>query len=107
MRASVWNNFIERLPADIKPLASSEIEKLSSWQMNGREIKNVINMAVAWSRKRKEALSVEMVQDLISLVSPMARRESETDLLGERKNRYQNGTKTSAVDELRKNLLDL
>jgi hypothetical protein len=106
MRAQVWNNFVERLSEDEGILSPDDVKRLSLWKMNGREIKNAINLSVAWCRKKNLPLTVEAVEDLIPLVNPTASNEQDgqKQVNGE----HVNGTKIfTPSDELGINLLDI
>ncbi|KAK5657169.1 hypothetical protein OQA88_3226 [Cercophora sp. LCS_1] len=73
-RVRVWNNFIERVPEDVGSLSPSDVARLATWRVNGREIKNILNMAVSWYRKKGE-FSVNSIETLIKTICPSARRE--------------------------------
>ncbi|KAK3322969.1 hypothetical protein B0H66DRAFT_473807 [Apodospora peruviana] len=73
-RALVWQNFINRVPEDVGSLTATDVTRLAKWRVNGREIKNILNMAVSWYRKKGE-FSVESVETLINTICPSARRE--------------------------------
>ncbi|KAI1778048.1 P-loop containing nucleoside triphosphate hydrolase protein [Hypoxylon cercidicola] len=76
MRKQIWSNFNQRLPEDIERLTPPALEKLSTWQMNGRQIKNAMNMTVSWCRRTKESLNLETVEDVIRLTCPSAVAEA-------------------------------
>ncbi|KAI3322075.1 P-loop containing nucleoside triphosphate hydrolase protein [Xylariaceae sp. AK1471] len=78
MRVRVWQNFVERLPESLRTLTVADIESLGKWKLNGREIKNVMNMTVALCQKSDKRLSVDAVEDLIALASPFASKELDT-----------------------------
>jgi len=73
----VWQNFIDRIPEDVGSLTATDVARLAAWRVNGREIKNILNMAVSWYRKKRQ-FSVESVETLIKTICPSARREDHT-----------------------------
>jgi len=75
MRVRVWENFVERLPGDVGTLGAAALDALAVWKINGREIKNILNMAVSWCRKKKCPLAPDVVEHLIATIYPSARRE--------------------------------
>ncbi len=75
-RARVWQNFVERLPENLGTLSPSAVAQLARWKINGREIKNILNMSVSLCRKRNTQLSLEFVENLIPVICPTARKES-------------------------------
>lgn len=70
MRKEIWHIFNSRLPSDMEQLGAQELQRLSTWQMDGRQIKNATNLAVDWCRMKKERLTVEVVEDIIGLSCP-------------------------------------
>ncbi|KAI0179371.1 P-loop containing nucleoside triphosphate hydrolase protein [Hypoxylon sp. FL1284] len=76
MRRQIWSSFNARLPDDVGRLGAPALDKLSTWQMNGRQIKNAVNMTVSWCRKTKERLSLDTVEDVIRLTCPSAVAEA-------------------------------
>lgn len=76
MRVRVWENFVERLPSDVGILSPSDIERLAVWQINGREIKNILNMSVSWCRKKECSLTVDAVENVIMTISSTAKKET-------------------------------
>ena len=77
LRVRVWENFIERLPEDVGTLSSADVARLATWQINGREIKNILNMSVSWCRKKKRLLTLEVVESLLTTICPSASRHGE------------------------------
>ncbi|KAK0641739.1 P-loop containing nucleoside triphosphate hydrolase protein [Cercophora newfieldiana] len=73
LRIRVWQNFVDRLPEDVGSLSSEDIAQLATWRVNGREIKNILNMAVSWYRKKGE-FSVESIETLIENICPSAKK---------------------------------
>ncbi|KAK3381212.1 hypothetical protein B0H63DRAFT_396710 [Podospora didyma] len=111
MRMRVWRNFVEDVSKQLSALSDADITELAKWEMNGREIKNTINLAVAWCQNNGLPLSLDAVEDLIALVSPFATKKSENSselLLGNGVAAAVNGAKTtSATEGLEESLLDL
>ncbi len=75
MRARVWKNFVERLPEGLGTLSDADVDILSAWKMNGREIRNTMNMVISWCQKHDETLSAGAVEDLIAFVNSFATKE--------------------------------
>ncbi|KAM0425258.1 hypothetical protein ACHAPT_009576 [Fusarium lateritium] len=44
-RKQIWSNFISRLPPESIDLSDSDLENLSAWSINGRQIKSAIKTA--------------------------------------------------------------
>ncbi|KAI0892467.1 P-loop containing nucleoside triphosphate hydrolase protein [Annulohypoxylon nitens] len=76
MRKEIWGIFNHRLPADVQRLPESALEKLSAWKMDGRQIRNAMNMTVSWCRKKGKPLDLETVEDIIQLACPSAIKET-------------------------------
>ena len=77
LRVRVWQNFIERLPEDVGTLSPVDLVRLAMWEINGREIKNILNMSVSWCRKKKRLLTLEVVENLLTTICPSASRHRE------------------------------
>lgn len=77
MRAKVWENFMERLPEGFPRLGPADVAQLAQWNINGREIKNVMNMAVSWCHKSEIPFTLDSIEDLLSAVNPRARKMDE------------------------------
>jgi hypothetical protein len=100
MRAQIWKNFVEHSSEGKPLLEDKDIERLSKWQMNGRDIKNAFNMARLWCQEREVALTVESIEDLIALVNPLVSKfEAETEV-------EERTTQKSAMHDIKDNLLD-
>lgn len=76
LRIRVWENFVERLPDDVGTLSPSDIDSLAAWHINGREIKNILNMSVSWCRKKKCKLSLDAVENMIRTICSSAKKET-------------------------------
>jgi hypothetical protein len=101
LRVRVWENFAERLPDDAGTLTPAEIDGLAAWQINGREIKNILNMSVSWCRKKEKTLSRDVIEHLLPVICPYASKADDRDAEGE----TTNGVARTSSDELA--LLDL
>jgi hypothetical protein len=73
-RACVWRNFLARMPSSTYNITDTEIERLSKWDINGREIKNVLKMTTAWCRQAKQLMTVETLDEIISITCPRAKK---------------------------------
>ena len=71
----MWETFIERLPQDVNTLSPSDIAELSSWKINGREIKNALNMTVSWCRQKKKKLTLDAIEGLLVAIYPAAEKD--------------------------------
>ena len=63
-RRQVWENFIDRAGRDKFDLDEESLKKLSSFDLNGREIKNLIKSAQLLSLKSGEKVSMERLHML-------------------------------------------
>ncbi|KJX97221.1 hypothetical protein TI39_contig523g00006 [Zymoseptoria brevis] len=70
-RLKIWHNFIERLELVKEDMRLDEIKthinKLAAFQMNGRQIRNVINSARQLARFRKTPLALDHVMHVIDI----------------------------------------
>ncbi|CAI6088248.1 unnamed protein product [Clonostachys chloroleuca] len=108
-RASVWRNFIQRLPPTTakkdehseesvteveeeenledtnaplsteRPIDDDDIKELSLWQLNGREIKNSVKMAHSWCTNKGYLLTLDRAQSGIKVTAPNAAKEGDVD----------------------------
>lgn len=76
LRIRVWENFVERLPDDVGTLSPSDIDALAAWHINGREIKNILNMSVSWCRKKQSKLSLDATENMIKTICSSAKKET-------------------------------
>jgi hypothetical protein len=93
LRVRVWQNFVDRLPEDVGSLTQADIARLATWRVNGREIKNILNMAVSWYRKKGE-FSVDSIESLITTICPSAQKEE-----GGRHSACHGGEKARSLEE--------
>ena len=66
-------------PADLD-LSSSDLESLATWELNGREIKNVVRMAHLWCMYNGYTLNLERLETSIEMTSPMATKPQIRDI---------------------------
>lgn len=108
-RASVWRNFIQRLPPTTakkdehseesvteveeeenledtnaplsteRPIDDDDIKELSLWQLNGREIKNSVKMAHSWCTNKGYLFTLDRAQSGIKVTAPNAAKEGDVD----------------------------
>ncbi len=97
LRRRVWENFIERLPNDVGTLSAADVAQLATWQINGREIKNILNMSASWCRKKQRSLSLEVVETLLTTICSTAKRQGDC---GSTNRVNGNGTETSNLDDM-------
>ena len=93
----MWVNFIERLPKDVGTLSDVDVKRLATWQINGREIKNILNMSVSWCRKKQRLLSLEVVENLLTTICPSAKRYEDVSVTN---GVNSHGTKASVIDDM-------
>ncbi|KAK3989084.1 P-loop containing nucleoside triphosphate hydrolase protein [Cladorrhinum sp. PSN332] len=76
-RVKVWENFAKWLPEEVGCLSADDISRLAAWKINGREIKNILNMSISWCRKKDRKVNVEDIESLLSLICPTAEKEQK------------------------------
>ena len=116
-RLQVWSKFIRRLPEDIGTISPDDMKVLAKWRINGREIKNILNMSVSWCRRKEVKISTEIIENLLETICSSATKEpevveeeNELELTNRMKGAKTNGINghkkiVSAMDEL--SLLDV
>ena len=81
-RSRLWENFITRLRSSttqetqhpIINLSQKELELLSAWCLNGREIKNVVKTAHLWCSYNGLDLTKERFESAIMVTAPFAKK---------------------------------
>ncbi|KAL7955206.1 hypothetical protein V8C34DRAFT_292204 [Trichoderma compactum] len=95
-RETVWRKFLQRLPeqkglelpstedaadsTEVKAtLGDAELQQLSLWQLNGREIKNAVRMVKSWCDHKGYLMTLERLESGIKVTSPHATKEGDID----------------------------
>lgn len=55
--------------------SNKDITSLGEWVINGRQIGNVLKIALAWSRQKEKAIDLEMLEQIIPASCPKAYKE--------------------------------
>ncbi|KAH7245283.1 P-loop containing nucleoside triphosphate hydrolase protein [Fusarium tricinctum] len=71
-RQTIWTNFLAEMPVYGSTVSEAEIKELAAWTLNGRQIKNVIHMAIKWCAQNKLSLDFVSVEHIIRLTCPGA-----------------------------------
>lgn len=69
-RRHVWSNFMSSGTTQTHQtygFSDADLDKLAEYQMNGREIKNVLKTAQLLARRKKENLSVSHVELVLAI----------------------------------------
>ncbi|KAL8692933.1 MAG: hypothetical protein Q9218_002135 [Villophora microphyllina] len=66
-RHHVWCNFLSAGGTKTHGFSNTELDKLADYQMNGREIKNVLKTAQLLAGRKKEALAVSHVESVLAI----------------------------------------
>ena len=67
-RKEVWRNFGTYAAAELD-LTEDDYEELAQWELNGREIKNVLSCSKVLSAENGEGNSLETIRQVLSLVT--------------------------------------
>ncbi|KAM3435647.1 hypothetical protein NHJ13734_005454 [Beauveria thailandica] len=87
-RRKVWHNFLPCLApqtqevdgdagAVVPTLSEADIDELSVWQLNGREIQNTVKMARMWCDRKGYAMTLDKLESCIHATNPSARKGVE------------------------------
>jgi len=76
-RLQVWGNFLRRLPEDAGTIPPDDVRELARWKINGREIKNILNMSVSWCRRKEVKLTLAVIENLLQTICTSAMKEEE------------------------------
>lgn len=71
-RAAIWENFLKRNDYYGSSVSAQDVEELSLWSLNGRQIKNALHMATKYCSRNDESLGLESIEKTILLTSPKA-----------------------------------
>lgn len=108
-RRQVWHNFLSRLapqslaaaaPApgkgkaiasaaaaedvevhdgEVPTLSEADVDEISLWQLNGREIKNAVKMVRTWCDHKGYAMTLDRLESGIRVTNPCATKSAEVD----------------------------
>ncbi|KAL8996524.1 MAG: hypothetical protein Q9169_003991 [Polycauliona sp. 2 TL-2023] len=66
-RRHVWSNFLSAGGSRAHGFSSTDLDRLAEYEMNGREVKNVLKTAQLLAGKKKEALAVGHVESVLAI----------------------------------------
>lgn len=99
-RKQVWHNFISRLAPQTLPsvgkgkkaitddegvedavptLSDADMDEISLWQLNGREIKNAVKMVRTWCDHKGYVMTLDRLESGIRVTNPCATKSAEVD----------------------------
>ncbi|ROW15287.1 hypothetical protein VPNG_02998 [Cytospora leucostoma] len=81
-RKDIWTNFLQKLPDGASKINARDLDVLSKWPLNGRQIKSAIKTACLLASKQKTALSLshlDVVLDIRKKSSQLLRHPTEGD----------------------------
>ena len=80
-RIRLWQKLLSRLPSvpsssdgAVLTLTGSEISRLAEWELNGREIKNVIKTVRTWCFCKGVQITLPRLESAIAVTAPQARK---------------------------------
>ena len=71
-RALIWENFLKRNGYYGSSVFAQDVEELSLWSLNGRQIRNALIMATKYCLRNKVPLDLKSIEKTIRLTSPKA-----------------------------------
>jgi SpoVK/Ycf46/Vps4 family AAA+-type ATPase len=78
-RQKLWESFLRTVSSKemhlVVSVSASEFEELASWELNGRQIKNIIKNSVRWCFLKKETISFDRLATAMKVTVPSAQRE--------------------------------
>lgn len=77
-RILIWQKFRERFSKDLKGPSDLDLEGLIAWDLNGRQIRNLIKNTQTWCLAKKESITIDRVVVGIELAAPRAQRQEQT-----------------------------
>ncbi|MCJ1243692.1 hypothetical protein MMC30_000889 [Trapelia coarctata] len=78
-RTTIWRNFLGRLPPTTHHLTPQDTEHLGAWTLNGRQIKNALAMTLIWCKQNGKEVTLEAVENIISVTCPRAEKGEEAE----------------------------
>jgi hypothetical protein len=74
-RSAIWSNFLRRTPSYGDANKETDIQALAMWTMNGRQIKNAVQMAAKWCSRNPQTIDLKIIENIIRLTCPKAQKE--------------------------------
>ncbi|KAF2268870.1 P-loop containing nucleoside triphosphate hydrolase protein [Lojkania enalia] len=71
-RSQVWTSFISRLPPKQFEISKEQIESLSKWKLNGREIRNMLRTTITWRSKDQRPITLDDLDNILAITYPNA-----------------------------------
>ncbi|KAJ3493554.1 hypothetical protein NLG97_g4655 [Lecanicillium saksenae] len=65
--------------AVVPTLSDADIDEISLWQLNGREIKNAVKMVRTWCDHKGYAMTLDRLESGIRVTNPCATKSAEVD----------------------------
>jgi len=75
-RKAVWGNLLKRNGYYGSSVSALDVEDLSLWSLNGRQIKNVLQMTTKYCSRNGAPLGLETIEKTIRLTSPKAAKSN-------------------------------
>ena len=66
-RRHVWRNFLSAGGTKAHGFSDADLDRLVGYEMNGREIKNVLKTAKLLASKKKESLDISHVETVLAI----------------------------------------
>ncbi|KAI3572061.1 P-loop containing nucleoside triphosphate hydrolase protein [Fusarium oxysporum f. sp. albedinis] len=66
-RRQIWSNFIARVPKGYTDIQDSDLDSLSNWELNGRQIKSAIKAAQIMAKSTSTPLRVHHLEDVLEI----------------------------------------
>jgi len=79
-RRHVWSNFLSAGSTKAHGFSDTDLDKLADYQMNGREIKNVLKTAQLLAGKKKQSLGVSHVESVLAIEKRHINNKRETNV---------------------------
>ena len=96
-RTQIWSKFAARIPKDAH-LSEADLRELGHWNLNGRQIKNVLKMTLLAAQTAKGYITLKDLEEMIRMTCPKAKKKDEEE-------KMTNGDVTDSNKE--ENLVDL
>lgn len=80
-RSTLWNKFLgleantsnaNREESPVSKLSQDDIESLAAWNLNGREIKNIVITAQRWCSYSGLTMTLDRLKSAIKVTTPFA-----------------------------------
>ena len=79
-RTQIWSNFVARIPNEAH-LTQDDLRELGAWDLNGRQIKNVLRMTLLTAQPQKRPITLQDLETMIGMTCPKAAKggQASTD----------------------------